>query len=584
MNLRTKLLGLLTILAVGPLLAIGLIGYALSVAAVREQLESQTQPISERAAAEVRLRAQVVESDLLLLAGNAETRRLLDRAAGGAHEADLLAALTAAEAFFGKAWELFEPSYAAIELRDGNGQTLITLGDPERARLAYDEDLGYDGSRLVAFGVPAHRSDGHAAGTVEALVRAEALLPAEASATRFGRRGVSLVVDRASGRVLHYADSEERWVRTLEDVALEGLRPLLGSEEPSVSVQAAGVRLVGWVTGVSAPPLDVVALADVGEFESPFRRQRAALFVLVLVIAAAVVPAGSILLRRATRSLEELTSAADRVGRGDFAPELPAAGRDEVGRLTSAFQAMVGEVSRMMSELERSRQLAAVGAFAAELSHEIRNPLTAVKLNLQRIQRLVAESEVRERVARPLEIALAEVGRLDRVVRSALRLGRADAPVELRAVSAAGVVARALATVRPHIEGAGVAVVVHEGPGEVLGDEEQLTGALVNLLLNAVEAMRSGGTLGVATTLVEGGDADWLDIHVSDTGGGIGEAARAKLFQPFFTTRKDGTGLGLALALRTAEAHGGTITLVRSSAAGSEFRLRLPLLRAPLHT
>jgi signal transduction histidine kinase len=296
-----------------------------------------------------------------------------------------------------------------------------------------------------------------------------------------------------------------------------------------------------------------------------------------------VVPTGAYLLRRATRSLDELTVAADRVARGDLSPELPPAGRDEVGRLTGAFRVMVSEVRRTMAEIEQSRQLAAIGEFAAELSHEIRNPLTAIKLNLQRLDRMIGVDGVPQAAAKPVAIALGEIKRLDRVVRGVLRLGRPASAGERSELAIVDIIHRALELVRPQVEAAGIDVHLDTEPAFVMGDEEQLVGALVNLLLNAVEAMPNGGVMRIRTSVTVVDGTSFADIHVADSGAGIPEAARAKLFRAFVTTKPDGTGLGLALALRTAEAHGGTITLIDTSSAGTEFRVRLPLVATRAH-
>jgi signal transduction histidine kinase len=104
-----------------------------------------------------------------------------------------------------------------------------------------------------------------------------------------------------------------------------------------------------------------------------------------------------------------------------------------------------------------------------------------------------------------------------------------------------------------------------------------MTGALLNVLLNAVEAMPGGGTLRIIA-IVDGGGS--VEIRVSDTGGGIPEAALQRLFRPFSTTKPDGTGLGLALAHRTIEAHGGSLELLQTGPEGTSFRVRLPLAGA----
>jgi signal transduction histidine kinase len=571
MSLRTKLLGLLILLAAGPLLAIGLIGYTLSQRAVAAQLEAQTRVLTERSAEEIGRRIRLVESDLRLLGENAESERLLRlHAAGATLGAAAAAALQEVEAFFDAAWPVVGGSYAAVELLDANGTMLLrrgtaVTGDPP------------DG-RLLEHRVPAHSTDDPALrlGTVRAFVHIDALLPGDALDARFGRRGIAAVVHRPSGRVLHASGGEDRTVRRLSDIGLADLTLL----EPAVSAPlrtsgGAGAQL-GWMTTIDAPPLAVLSMAERAEFAAPFDRQRSIQLALVFLLAAAVIPAGAFLLRRTTHSLHELTAAADRVGKGDFMPDLPRTGSDEVGRLTAAFHVMTHEIRSKVQEIERSRQLAAVGEFAAELSHEIRNPLTAVKLNLQRLERMLEREAASVEVMRPLHIALSEVARLDRVVRGALSLGRPAAvpAAERRHTSIQQLVDGAVEPLREQLQAQRIELRVGCADAWVSCVPEQLTGALLNVLLNAVEAMENGGTLDVRTAHAT---PDTVDLLVADTGGGIPAQALERLFRPFSTTKRTGTGLGLALAHRSIEVHGGELSLAQTSSDGTTFRIRLPL-------
>jgi signal transduction histidine kinase len=571
MSLRTKLIGLLILLAAGPLLAIGLIGYTLSERAVAAQLEEQTRLLADRSAEEIARRVRLVESDLRLLGENAESERLLRlSAAGTAQGASAGAALRDVEAFFDAAWPVVGGSYAAVELLDANGAMLLrrgtaVFGDPP-------------GGRLLEHHVAAHSSDDPALrlGSVRAFVHVDALMPGDALDARFGRRGIAAVVYRPNGRVLHASGGEDRTVRRLSDIGLADMTVTEHTVAGPLRASGAGGAQLGWMTVIDAPPLAVLSIAERAEFAAPFDRQRSIQLALVFLLAAAVVPAGAFLLRRTTRSLDELTAAADRVGKGDFMPELPRTGSDEVGRLTAAFRVMTHEIRSKVQEIERSRQLAAVGEFAAELSHEIRNPLTAVKLNLQRLERMLERETASSEVMRPLHIALREVARLDRVVRGALSLGRpaAASPAERRPTSVRQLVDGAVEPLREQLQAQRVELHVSCDDTLVSCAPEELTGAVLNVLLNAVEAIEDGGTLDVRTTHVM---ADMIDLLITDTGGGIPPEALERLFRPFSTTKRTGTGLGLALAYRAVEVHGGELSLVATGPDGTTFRIRLPL-------
>jgi signal transduction histidine kinase len=585
MTLRAKVLGLFTLLAAGPLLGIGLVGYVQSERAVAAQLEAQTRVLAERSAEEIARRLRIIDSDLRLLGENAESERLLRLRADGSGGAPAggeataraeASALSEAERFFDAAWRVVGSSYATVELRDADGATLVrrgaASGEPQEGTLLPHTVA------VASWDEPERRL-----GTMHALVHLEAVLPADVLDARFGRGGISAVVHRPTGQVLHFAGGDGRLVRHLEDAGI-GAAVMQDRQERQ---EAGAVRLageagtrIGWLATLDGAPLTVIALADREEFAAPFDQQRTAQLGLVLLLAAAVLPAGGVLLRRMTRSLDELTAAADLVGRGDFAPELPAAGRDEVGRLTDAFGTMTQEIRRMVLEIERSRQFAAIGEFAAELAHEIRNPLTALKLNLQRLERMLLRHGAPAEAERPLQIALSEVARLDRVVSTTLRLGRPDMASERQPVALATLIEAAVAPLREQLDEQGIALELSCHEVAVVADAGHMTGALLNVLLNAVEAMPAGGTLDVHTTLSADGGS--VEVRIADSGGGIPAAALERLFRPFSTTKPNGTGLGLALAHRTLEAHGGALELEETGPAGTRFRIRLPTASEPV--
>jgi signal transduction histidine kinase len=275
------------------------------------------------------------------------------------------------------------------------------------------------------------------------------------------------------------------------------------------------------------------------------------------------------------------------VGRGNFEPRLPDTANDEVGRLARAFGLMTDRVREMMMQVERGRQMAAVGEFANEIAHEIRNPLTSIKLNLQALERGARQGQVGSLLVRPLEISLREVQRLDRVVHGVLRLGRGRS-VERTHVALRQVVQRALDVARPQFERRGVRVSVAYSvdTDEVVADAAQLEAAVLNLLLNAAEATPPGGLVRVSVETVETNDASTARrarVCIGDGGAGVADELRERIFQPFFTTKAGGTGLGLALAQRTAEEHGGSLSLavktpgdVTAGSVGATFVLELP--------
>ncbi|MGD2155175.1 MAG: ATP-binding protein, partial [Gemmatimonadales bacterium] len=284
-------------------------------------------------------------------------------------------------------------------------------------------------------------------------------------------------------------------------------------------------------------------------------------------------------------SLERLTEAADAVAAGDYSPALPASGSDEVGRLSAAFTVMVERVDETLRRIRESRHMAAVGQFASRLSHEIRNPLTSIKLNLQRLERHAAAGRMPDECVGPLATSLEEVRRLDGVVRGALSLARMR-PLAREACSVHAVLDRAVAAVRPQLEGQEIVVDqnLQAASDTVLGDAEALKGVFLNLFLNAAEAMPDGGELWISSEVVPGLEdgAKMIRVRVADQGPGVSPEVADKIFEPFFSTKGEGTGFGLPLALSTVEDHGGTLRLDESAPerTGAVFAVELPLAAA----
>jgi signal transduction histidine kinase len=570
-TLRGKLIALFAALAVVPLVGVGAIGYIRSLSGVRAQIEAQTRLIVGRSASDIKRRATTVESQLRLLAENAETERLLEAIATGG---DSTAASGAASVFFRDAWSRISDRYESIELRDAREDVLIRLSqDAAESR----GDGRFEGG--LVFRVDAPNTNG-VAGSVVARVRQDALLMPDVLDARFGDSGASAVVDRTTGRVLHSAGRFDNPPKQRAELVSE--RVIWRADSGTVHFQRGDTARVGSFVNISQPALTVLSTTALSEFAGPVERIRTLQLIWILVASVALFVIGVFLLRRATRSLEELTHAAEQVGRGDFAPALPQPGDDEVGRLSAAFGTMVARVRDMMQQIEQSRQLAAIGEFAAEVSHEIRNPLTSVKLNLQRIERLTASGQAPPEVSKPVQLALREISRLDRVVRGVLRLGQGRGHEQARTeCEVSALIGRVGELVREQCAERAIELRIdHITDAVTRASGEDLQAAILNVVLNGMEAMPSGGTLRIWTTT---SDVDaFVDIHVEDTGSGIPAAARERLFRPFVTTKPGGTGLGLALALRSVEAHGGRITLVRTDASGTEFCVRLPLVTAPV--
>ena len=215
--------------------------------------------------------------------------------------------------------------------------------------------------------------------------------------------------------------------------------------------------------------------------------------------------------------------------------------------------------------------------WAAQLAHEIGNPLNAIGINLQLMDRSVArlpEGPDRDDLAESLRTARDEVSRLDALLRNSLNALRGGAP-NLVPCDVLAVLQRALGTLRAEIQEHGIRVEV-DAPARlppVPGDADQLQQVFFNLVKNAVQAMGEGGRLAIALS------ADDRDLTVAfrDTGSGIAPEDFRRLFEPFHTTKSGGHGIGLAVVKRIVDAHGGRIDVSSKPGEGTCFRLVFPL-------
>jgi signal transduction histidine kinase len=279
--------------------------------------------------------------------------------------------------------------------------------------------------------------------------------------------------------------------------------------------------------------------------------------------------------RRLLAPLAFVTERAKAVARGDLTPREAARTDDEIGELAVAFEKMVEAVARARERAVSNERFAAIGKMAAHVTHEIRNPLSSISLNIEMLEEEM--SGLPEEGRALLKSITREVERLEHLSEEYLRVARLPSP-RMEAEDLASAVKEILRFARPEIERAGceVALDLKEPLPPALFDEAQIRQALLNLLRNAREAMSSGGTIDVRVC------AEGMSVVVSieDRGGGIPDEIRARVFDPFFSTKGEGTGLGLAITRQIVEAHGGTVTCDAREGGGTSFRIALPIAPA----
>jgi signal transduction histidine kinase len=313
-------------------------------------------------------------------------------------------------------------------------------------------------------------------------------------------------------------------------------------------------------------------------------RRTGATIILLSVVAIGMGLLATAWSARSLRPVRTLIDFVSRIGKGDYSAQLGLKGEDEIALLAREFDAMARalrereeQLKQKQSELLRAERMAAVGRVSAQIAHEVRNPLSSIALNVEMLDEQLGKArftkdEEQTEAKRLLEAVTREVDRLTEVTEAHLRLARVPPP-SLQPESLNELVEQALAFVKEELDRARVTITrrLLPGPARVNADEAQLRQVLLNLIRNAREAMPDGGQLTFETTLVAGR----VELRVRDSGPGIPDAIRNNLFEPFFSTKERGTGLGLSLSRQILEAHAGTIVAERSQ-SGASFLISLP--------
>ena len=290
---------------------------------------------------------------------------------------------------------------------------------------------------------------------------------------------------------------------------------------------------------------------------------------------------GSVLLAsRISRPLESLVEGTIRVAHGDLQHRIDIPPGDEIGELAANFNRMTAQIlddreklAEASTKLSEAEKLATIGRLATALAHEIRNPLTAVKLNIQKIGHHPALNDAeREQVG----IAEAGIQQVEKLVKDILSYARAPQLYKDR-FDLENLVDDAIRFVEGPVEDKRIELVkdyANLAPIDVDGD--QLRSAFLNTLLNATEAVANGGVIHVTTKLEETETGTWAVVAIEDNGAGIEDGDFNAIFDPFFTTKSLGTGLGLTNARKVVELHGGSIEVASQAKVGTTITIRLP--------
>ena len=384
----------------------------------------------------------------------------------------------------------------------------------------------------------------------------------------------------------HWSDLE-RPVAGLPAVT-QGARPTQsyrrGADSARHLAAAAVIPGTPWAVAIDFPMSAV--LAPIGRF----MRNVAILSAIALVLA---LGAGWLVSRRITRPLRDLTEAAGAVASGDFSRRVSIKRSDELGRLGRAFSTMASEVQQSRENLEhrveqrtadlnkaltqlqdaqdtlvRKEKLALLGQLSSGVGHELRNPLGVMNNAVYYLRTVLAEQPAT--IHEYLAILQQQITLSEKIVSDLLDFARSKPP-KRSSVRLADIVELQLARLGP-LE----SVAIRNGVGPelplVLVDQVQIGQVLLNLITNASQAMNGSGTI----TLRARENHNGIICEVIDTGPGVAAENIDKVFEPLFTTKARGIGLGLAVSRTLARANGGDLTVESAPGKGATFRLTLP--------
>lgn len=398
---------------------------------------------------------------------------------------------------------------------------------------------------------------------------------------RIGKTGYAYIVDAAGNVIVH--PQKERLLENFSDnpavgellTKREGIIEFVNKDEVRILAAFAKIEETGWGVVVRQPTEESYAAAESNLFFL------VAVFICSLLTALAL---GVYLARKISDPVTALAVGVNRVAAGDLGTKIKVETGDEIGQLALAFNDMTGKLKLHMEEIDkahsevlktqeqllRSEKMAAIGQLAAGLAHEIYNPLNVIS---GFTEVLLKQSGRPEAEKKHLSEIYRETGRCQNLIAELLRFAKPKksgrAPADLGVILSE---TASLIQAQAKAQGISVALDIPAGLPAVPADKDQLKQVFLNLLLNACQAMPAGGELSARAYPLPGAVA----VDIRDTGVGIRAQDLQNIFNPFFTTKAEGTGLGLALSFAVMESHGGSINVKSEEGKGATFTLTLP--------
>ena len=625
MTLAKRIFAITFLIASVALTGLTVLGFARATQTLREVSLQRLADSVDREARLLRNNLTLLRGDVLFLAATDVMDTLTRAMAGGDGAAPSAADVQAAEQRLARVFDIVmrqRPAYTQIRLvgLGNDGREVVRINrEAGRPVIVPEQDLQAKGDRyylheitslspgqvymsrvdlnrehgrivepyqpVFRIGTPIAASNGTIVGAVivnvDFDVFTEALEPLG--------EGLFLALANERGDYLAHPDAAKRFpfefgrkARLPDDYAMgdvwagwlaRRVEPLRHYDESqSTTVAMERIELGAIADNAKGRALVLAAISPLAALEAEATAFRNHLIAIALLVGTVLAVALAAATSRLIRPIRDLTMAADRIAAGEADVDLEVRRRDETGVLAQAL----GRMLEALRNAAKQEELAAMGRMASMIAHDLRNALSAVKMNLQ----ILGKQEARERPDQPhSRIALDQIQYMEHILTDMLIFARPDR-LDADWVEVEGVVRTALLAVLPEVEAKQVVVMLGqlETLPRVHGDRTKLIRAVENVLDNAIQALSPGGRLVVGAKALEQPSRLVVELTVTDSGAGIPPEAMDRIFEPFFTTRTKGTGLGLAIVKRIARQHGGEVEVESTPGHGTTVRLTLPVL------
>lgn len=401
---------------------------------------------------------------------------------------------------------------------------------------------------------------------------------------RIGRTGFAFLVS-ANGIVIAHREKE----KVLDKVDYSGFEFFNNIKQNMQGVITIRIDDVNYLTAYAPVPelnWGVVIQQEEEEAFAFAQEMQVRVYIFVALTTIIAVLVGFLSVQRFTKPLLELVKGAREYAKGNLQHQIAIQRRDEIAELAEEFNSMAASLLKYQNDLKRMTRLAALSRFASMISHEIKNPLNSMNINMQILKRIIYKDHIPiDRKVKYLDVLSSEISRINELVNNFLTIAR---PPELsfHLNDIHQILDEVTIVQEGHALTEGVKIIRDYANGKILGmfDYNQLKQVFHNIIINAIDAMKEGGKLHISTKLIRSSrqkqqaeDNGYVQIKFTDTGTGISRNALKDVFEFYYTTKPTGTGLGLAIAKQIVEGHQGKISIESREGVGTSVSIQLPI-------